>query len=250
MNVNLDSPWKIAVVIGLLILLRVIWGLWRTAPARPFMVELLDSGLIAFILVFLLIRPFVVQAFFIPSGSMVPTLVPGDRILVNKFLYRLNQPQRGDIIVFNAPKWALFGNEHKDYVKRLIGLPGDDIYIRRGVGVFVNEHRVEDADSVPLPGYDWPLDATGAPAGEPYKVPPKCYFVLGDNRNSSNDSHQWADPLTGKSKPILPADNVLGKAMVVFWPLTRIGVASDHANIRLAESTKVAAAHPLEAPDH
>ena len=73
---NLDESWKIAALIGLLAFLRIVWGLWRNAPARRFSLELLDSGLIAFILVFLVIRPFVVQAFYIPSESMVPTLAP------------------------------------------------------------------------------------------------------------------------------------------------------------------------------
>jgi signal peptidase I len=242
MNLNLDSPWKIAAVIALLISLRILWALWRTAPARSFMVELLDSGLIAFILVFLLIRPFVVQAFFIPSGSMIPTLLPGDRILVNKFLYRLNDPKRGDIIVFNAPDWALQEEGHKDYVKRLIGLPGDQIVIKWGEGVFVNGHHVEDSDSVPLPEYNWPLTDKGVISEEPYTVPKDCYFVLGDNRNSSNDSHLWRDRLTENPMPFVPKENVLGKAMVVFWPVPRVGMASDHTGIRLAESAKVAAA--------
>jgi len=132
---TLDQPWKIAALIGLLAFLRIIWGLWKEAPSRRFMVELLDSGLIAFILVFIIIRPFVVQAFYIPSESMVPTLLPGDRILVNKFIYRLNPPRRGDIIVFDAPEYALQpGDGRKDYVKRLVGLPGDRILVRRQEG--------------------------------------------------------------------------------------------------------------------
>jgi signal peptidase I len=237
---NLDEPWKIAAVIGLLAFLRITWGLWRTAPARPFMVELLDSGLIAFVLVFLVIRPFVVQAFFIPSESMVPTLVPHDRILVNKFVYDLNAPQRGDIIVFDAPSQALYGNGRKDFVKRLIGLPGDGIRIRRGDGVYINDRRLEEPDDIPRPEYDWPLDDFGAPAAQPYRVPAGCYFVLGDNRNTSNDSHKWSDPLTGEPRPELAAGRVLGKAMVIFWPPARIGLTSDHLDLRLEEGTKVA----------
>jgi signal peptidase I len=204
------------------------------------MVELLDSGLIAFVLVFLVIRPFVVQAFFIPSESMVPTLVPHDRILVNKFVYHLNPPQRGDIIVFDAPSQALYGNGRKDFVKRLIGLPGDEIRINRGDGVYVNGRRVEEPDGIPRPDYDWPLDDFGAPAARPYRVPDGCYFVLGDNRNTSNDSHKWSDPLTGEARPELEAGRVLGKAMVIFWPPARIGLASDHSELDLEEGTKVA----------
>ena len=188
----LDSPQKIAALIGLLVFLRIVWGLWGQAPYRRFTMEALDSALIAFILVFVLVRPFVVQAFFIPSDSMVPALLERDRILVNRFIYSLTPPKRGDVIVFHAPRAALAPNEEdKDYVKRLIGLPGDRIQIIRDEGVFVNSRRLIDPPGVPPPDYDWPVDEQDRvkPA---YTVPPHCYFVLGDNRNDSHDSHQWA----------------------------------------------------------
>ncbi len=238
---TLDQPWKIAALIALLAFLRILWGLWRQAPARSFMVELLDSGLIAFVLVFLLIRPFVLQAFFIPSNSMFPTLAPGDRILVNKFIYRLNPPRRGDIVVFQAPPQALEpGVDKKDFVKRLIGLPGDQIAIRRYDGVYVNGRRLEEPPGIPLPDYDWPLDDLGRPTKEPYQVPPGCYFVLGDNRVDSNDAHRWRDPQTGERRPDLEASRVLGKAMVVFWPPTRIGLVGDSRQVELAPEAIVA----------
>jgi signal peptidase I len=223
---NLDQPWKIAALIGLLAFLRIVWGLWHSAPARKFMVELLDSGLIAFILVFVLIRPFVVQAFFIPSTSMVPTLLPGDRIIVNRFIYRLDPPRRGDIIVFNAPPQALQpGDGQKDFVKRLIGLPGDDVVVRAGRGVYVNGKLLPNPPGVPLPDYDWP-----EPEAAPYHVPEGNYIVLGDHRAGepeSYDSHLWRDPMTGRPMPALEADRVLGKALVTFWPPRRIGLVSD-----------------------
>jgi signal peptidase I len=258
---NLDQPWKIAALIGLLAFLRIVWGLWRRAPARPFMLELLDSGLIAFVLVFLLIRPFVVQAFYIPSSSMRPTLMgplkvrlgsakdservgifskQGDRILVNKFIYRLNPPQRGDIIVFQAPPQAVHGSGRKDFVKRLIGLPGDVIQIKRNDGVYLNGSLLKEPPGVPLPGYDWPLDAYGRPDGGGYRVPDGCYFVLGDNRNESADSHKWEDA-GGNSRPDVEAWRVLGKAMVVFWPPSRISLAGDNRQIRLPDDRKGAA---------
>ncbi len=240
MNLSLDQSWKIAVVIGLLAFLRIVWGLWRQAPGRAFMVELLDSGLIAFVLVFMLIRPLVVQAFWIPTGSMEPTLLPGDRILVNKFLYRLNPAQRGDIIVFDAPEQALMEAGRKDYVKRLIGLPGDKIMIKREDGVYVNGRRMEEPTEIPRPEYDWPIDELGRPLEEPYEVPAGCYFVLGDNRNESNDSHRWFDKLTGKPRPEVEINRVLGKAMVIFWPPGRIRLASDHHQLSLREDTRVA----------
>jgi len=229
---NLDEPWKIAALIGLLAFLRIVWGLWRTAPARRFTVELLDSGLIAFILVFLVIRPFVVQAFFIPSESMVPTLRPQDRILVNKFIYRLNEARRGDIIVFEAPPEAREGDAKRDFVKRLIGLPGDLIEIKSGDGVYINGRRLVEAPDVALPNYSWPEDDARRPTSEPYRVPEGYYFVLGDNRPWSNDSHKWG---------VLEAKRVLGKAMVVFWPPMRIRLLGDNRQVHLASGAETAA---------
>jgi len=258
---TLDQPWKIAALIGLLAFLRILWGLWRRAPARSFMLELLDSGLIAFVLVFLLIRPFVVQAFFIPSASMEPTLMgpwdrpgasahyprrtdllsrQGDRILVNKFVYRINQPRRGDIVVFQAPPQAYQGNGKRDFVKRLIGLPGDVINIKRGDGVYVNGRRLEDPPGLPRPDYDWPHDGGTLLTDRGYRVPEGCYFVLGDNRNNSNDSHRWTDRLTGEPRPVLETWRLLGKAMVVFWPPTRLGLVGDNRQVRLREDPAVA----------
>jgi signal peptidase I len=240
---TLDQPWKIAALIGLLAFLRIIWGLWKEAPSRKFMVELLDSGLIAFILVFLIIRPFVVQAFYIPSESMVPTLLPGDRILVNKFIYRLNPPQRGDVIVFDAPEYALQNGEgRKDYVKRLVGLPGDQILVRREEGAYINGQRLLDAPGVPLPERDWPEDEWMRPTEHPFTVPPGTYFVMGDNRNRSNDSRLWMDKTTEEHRPELPANRVLGKAMVVFWPLHRIRLVSDNRQVYVPSPPKMAAA--------
>jgi signal peptidase I len=232
-ELNFDQPWKIAALIGLLAFLRIIWGLWRKAPSRKFMVELLDSGLIAFILVFVIIRPFVVQAFSIPTGSMEPTIVPGDRVLVNRFIYRLRPPQRGDIIVFDAPSYALLerGETQKDFIKRLIGLPGDEIMIRHDQGVYVNGRLLREAPGVPPPDYDWPLDEWGRAASKAYRVPKGSYFVLGDNRINSHDSHRWRDNETGLPHPELPQGRVLGKAMVRFWPPRRVGLLSDRSRV-------------------
>ena len=124
---SLDQPWKIAAVIGLLAFLRIVWGLWRTAPGRTFMVELLDSGLIAFILVFMLVRPFVVQAFYIPSASMENFLRTGDHLLVNKLYYGPRLPIAGT-------RWPVWGEIHRG---DSVGVrpphdPGRE-YIKRGM---------------------------------------------------------------------------------------------------------------------
>lgn len=235
----LDTPLKIAALLGVLILLRFSLEAFRKFPNRAFVVELLNSALIAFALVFLLIRPFLLQAFFIPSGSMEPTLHgpdpyvgrAGDRILVNKFIYRLGSPRRGDIIVFQAPPQAFFNDEAylngiqngtKDYIKRVIGLSGDAIQIKAGEGVYRNGRLLNEPYISEIPNYDWPTDSLGCPRESPYIVPENHLFVLGDNRNSSNDSHLWRDPLTRASMPALPMENVLGRSLIIFWPLDRV----------------------------
>jgi len=208
---NLDSPWKIVALVATIALLRVIYTVWKTVPARAFLLELFDSGLIAFALVFFLVRPFVVQAFYIPSPSMEPTLRVYDRILVNKFIYRLGEPRRKDIAVFRAPEQAMTASRQKDgqkdYIKRIVGLSGDVLEIRRYEGVFVNGRRLDEPYIGPdqVPNYDW----------GPYKVPEGRVFVLGDNRNDSNDSHLWG---------FLDRQRILGKAMVIFWPIARISL--------------------------
>ena len=203
---NMDSPWKIVVIAVVVALLRAVYTVWKDSPYRGLVLELADSLLIAFALVFFLVKPFVVAAFYIPSPSMVPTLQERDRVLVNKFIYRLTEPRRGDIIVFAAPKKA--SPDQKDFIKRLIGLPGDLIQIRSYDGVYVNGVKLDEPYIGPvyIADYDY----------GPEKVPPEQYFVMGDNRRNSNDSHVWG---------FLSRKTVLGKAMVIFWPPRRIGLA-------------------------
>src|SRR5687767_6702282 len=168
--------------------------------------EILESFVIAVVIVFLVVRPFIVQAFYIPSRSMAPTLNVSDRIIVNKLTYRFRDPDRHEIVVFRAPREASRGineGEEKDFIKRVIGLPGDTIEVHGGA-TYVNGKPDELAcvgDSV---NYDLP----------PITVPEGKLFVLGDNRNQSNDSHCWG---------VLNRELVIGKAELVFWPPTRAG---------------------------
>lgn len=214
---NLDSPWEILAIVAAVGLLRFVYTVWKASPYRGLMLELFDSLLIAFALVFFLIKPFVVAAFFIPSASMEPTLMIHDRVLVNKFIYRLSDPRRQDIIVFRAPQGAIErtpDHQQKDFIKRLIGLPGDSVQVRSYDGVYINGRKLDEPYIGPLqtPNYDYPVDGYGRLL-PPRKVPPGQYFVMGDNRRDSNDSHAWG---------FLPHKNVLGKAMVIFWPPGRI----------------------------
>lgn len=160
--------------------------------------EYLKSIVIALLISFFIIT-FVVQAFYIPSGSMLPTLKPGDRIFANKFIYRFREPRRQEIIVF---KWPV--DPKRRFIKRLIGLPGDRVKIVEGQ-VYVNDKPLEE---------DYTLERSYTDFPE-VKVPKGHYFMLGDNRNNSEDSRFWG---------FVPQENIVGKAFVIFWPLNRMGL--------------------------
>jgi signal peptidase I len=179
--------------------------------------EWIESIIIAFLLA-VVIRAFVVQAFKIPTGSMRPTLLEGDLILVNKFIYgakiiftdlrlpKLRQPKRGDVIVFIYPE-----DSKKDFIKRLIGLPGETVEIKNGT-VYVNDKPLSESIFGQVFYYSY-----GDFEKEGYKltVPKGSYFVLGDNSRSSRDSRYWG---------FVPEKNILGKAILIYWPLNRIRI--------------------------
>ncbi|MEM1310519.1 MAG: signal peptidase I [Cyanobacteria bacterium P01_H01_bin.153] len=155
------------------------------------------------------IRTFVAEARYIPSGSMEPTLEINDRLVVEKISYHLNPPQRGDIIVFWPPESLYEGEENKRkdaFIKRVIGLPGDTIEVRDGT-VFIDDEPLAEDYIKAEPNYTW----------GPETVPAESYLVLGDNRNSSFDSHAW------QPDSFVPKDNIIGKAVVRFWPPNRVG---------------------------
>ena len=124
--------------------------------------------------------------------SMRPTLDNGEYVLVYKLAYRFSDPQRGDIVVFRFPV-----DPSQDLIKRIIGLPGDVIKITNGV-VSVNDRVITEPYIAAAPEYDGM-----------WLVPPGQLFVLGDNRNDSSDSHAWG---------MLPINNVIGKALMIYWP--------------------------------
>ncbi len=178
--------------------------------------------LVIVIIVVLFIRTFLVQAYNIPSGSMKPTLLVGDFILVNKLVYKLSEPQRGDIVVF---KWPV--NPQIDFIKRIIGMPGDTIEVkgekvfRNGKEVplrFISKIQEDGTDKLIyeeiLPNgvrhkialYEYPF----IPRKDAYyaKIPEGYYFVMGDNRDNSEDSRYWG---------LLPRENIVGKAFVIYF---------------------------------
>jgi signal peptidase I len=167
------------------------------------------------VLVAVLLRAFVVQTFYIPSGSMEPTLQIGDRILVNKLSYHLHGVDRGNIVVFSRPPTESCGGpEVNDLVKRVIGMPGDVLTLSGGY-VYVDGKRL---DETWLPSTEQGVTSAG-PEGSnwnlsrPYRVPANDYFVMGDNRTDSCDSRYWG--------PIAKS-LIVGKVEVRVWPLSSL----------------------------
>jgi signal peptidase I len=191
-------------------------------PLRGSLDVLIAAGLVALFLI-----TFVIRTFYIPSVSMVPTLQVGDVLLVDEIAYRLHHPGDGDIAIFTPP----FGT-HADYVKRVMGVPGDAISVSNGIvyrngtalrepyqneqpnyelsirqyGIYVNGARLDPraADIPPRPSWQ-----------RANRVPNGYYFVLGDNRNYSDDSHVWGFVREG---------SFIGRAFFTIWPLKRLHV--------------------------
>ena len=188
-----------------------------TARRKSVVREYAEAIAIA-VLLALVIRTLIVQAFTIPSGSMMDTLLVGDYILVNKFLYgaevpltdyrlpSLREPRRGDIVVFKYPQ-----DEKRDFIKRVVAGPGEQVVIR-GHEVLVDGRPLVEPYVKPP---DAPQAHTGQPAScgfaygcEPTTVPPDAYFVMGDNRDNSQDSRYWG---------FVKRDKIKGKAFLVYW---------------------------------
>jgi len=164
--------------------------------------DFLESIALAVGVVVAVVNPFIIQAFLIPSGSMIPTLQIGDRIMADKFLYYARNPKRGEVIVFRAPPQA--DPQQRNFVKRVIGLPGDIVEIKDGE-VFLNGKPLKEPYIYEPPYYQF----------GPYKVPKNHYFVMGDNRNDSSDSHIWGP---------LSEDRITGRVLFIWWPLQRWGI--------------------------
>jgi signal peptidase I len=209
------------------------------APSGFALAEMMESVIFAF-LVAIVIRIFFFQTFWIPSGSMEPTLYEGDRIIANKLIYRLRQPERGEVVIFKvfqpghhgsigrltldealaASVWSPPGRtgslertsrfenpgiEVQDYIKRVVGLPGDTVEVTGGE-IYVNGEALVENFDTREPDYD---------NYGPITVPPGEIFVLGDNRSNSQDSHVIGT---------VPIRNIEGRAEAVFWPPNRISL--------------------------
>jgi signal peptidase I len=149
------------------------------------------------------VHTFIAEVRYIPSGSMSPTLHEGDRVIVEKLSYHIRSPQRGEVVVFQAPPELKVQNLDGDYIKRIVGLPGDRVQVQGGQ-VFVNGQALSETYLQALPNY----------AYGPVTVPQTHYFVLGDNRNQSYDSHLWG---------FVPRDAIVGHASL-HLSLSRFGL--------------------------
>jgi signal peptidase I len=186
---------------------------WRHNP----LVELVLILAVAFGLAYV-IQAYVVRPYKIPSASMEPTLEVGDMVLVNRFIYHFENPHRGDIIVFHPPgvgDEAVKGDTTEasvNYIKRVVGLPGETVQILHGqvlicqrphVGCYVlHEPYLDQAENQDTGNFG------------PYVVPQGDYFVMGDNRDDSLDSRFWGP---------VPRRNIIGEAFLIYWPLDRLG---------------------------
>ena len=152
--------------------------------------EIIETLLLTFF-IFWLVNSLLIGRYRIDGSSMNPTLVDGEYLIINNLSYYLDEPQRGDVIVFQHP------NNDLNLIKRVIGLPGDTVDVKNGE-VRVNDILLDEPYIQAAPTY----------SGH-WEVPQASYFVLGDNRNNSSDSHSWS---------YLPEENIIGKAEVIYWP--------------------------------
>jgi len=242
------TPLELLALICLFAIIRVAISL-KPAPvaagpaagptARTVIREYLDAFIVAGLVALFLIT-FVVRTFFIPSGSMIPTLQIHDVLLVNEFQYRFAKPAHEDVVVFPPPIPS-----PNDFIKRLIGAPGDTLRVHDGI-VYRNGVALNEPYEAQKPNYEleiknyniWvdgaPLDPSLANVPEreawsaPDRIPAGCYFMMGDNRNNSEDSHIWGfaqvrgNFASGpeKGKP----GRFTGHAFLLFWPLDRIRI--------------------------
>lgn len=168
---------------------------------KRFLREILSTIILAVIIFVLLQTTF--QTFIVIGSSMEPNFEWTQRLVINKMVYRFQEPERGDVIVLE-----LADNPNVDYIKRVIALPGDDVEVENGQ-VYVNGYPLDEPYIKEAPNY----------AMQEREVPADNYFVLGDNRNNSNDSHNsWT----------VPRENIVGKVWLSIWPPARWGIVPDY----------------------
>jgi signal peptidase I len=235
------TPFELLALVAVIAVVRVVLTLTPVragshgrsiAIAREYLDPFIIAGLAAWLLI-----TFVARTYYIPSESMLPTLQVHDVLLVNKFEYRFSPPHEGDIVVFPPPIPS-----PDDFIKRVIGLPGDRLRVANGT-VYRNGKPMVEPYLAAKPNYllevknyevyvdNTPLahDTANIPPKSswtaPDRIPPNCYLMMGDNRNDSEDSHVWgfaqSGGLFGSGPRAGTPAYFTGHAFLVFWPLTR-----------------------------
>ncbi|MGM8364158.1 signal peptidase I [Virgibacillus sp. W0181] len=173
-------------------------------------IDWLKALLIAFGIAFI-IRMFIFSPIIVDGPSMLPTLHDHDQIIVNKFIYRFNEPERFDVVVFHA-------SDEKDFIKRVIGLPGEHVMMKDNV-LYINGEEIEEQfiEDNNIHTDDFTLELL---PGQHESIPDGYVFVLGDNRNNSTDSRR-------ESVGLVPIDQIVGKASLIYWPFDRIQLVKE-----------------------
>lgn len=177
------------------------------------------------VVIALVVRTFLLQSFWIPSGSMENTLQPGDRVLVNKLVYRFTEPARGEVIVFKAPLGWRSDPEDEDFIKRVIAVGGDTVaYDAREQMISVNGHALDESSYVYT---DPSTGVTDLPSRDGYEfsvvVPEGRLWVMGDHRASSGDSREnYLRNGNDVVSATIPVDDVVGHAFLIIWPFDRL----------------------------
>lgn len=172
----------------------------RKKPDKKSLIKEIRDYIFLIILAFafaFLMNKFVYANAEVPTGSMIPIVQPGDRLIINRLSYLFEDPKRGDIVMFAYPD-----NEKKNYLKRIIGLPGEKLEIREGL-IYINDRETPLSENY----------LNDEPNGDfgPYNVPEGCYFMLGDNRDNSLDAREWKNKYVKKEK-------IVGKAWLKYYP--------------------------------
>lgn len=172
----------------------------RKKPDKKSLIKEIRDYIFLIILAFafaFLMNKFVYANAEVPTGSMIPIVQPGDRLIINRLSYLFEDPKRGDIVMFAYPD-----NEKKNYLKRIIGLPGEKLEIREGL-IYINDRKTPLSENY----------LNDEPNGDfgPYNVPEGCYFMLGDNRDNSLDAREWTNKYVKRGK-------IVGKAWLKYYP--------------------------------
>lgn len=239
------TPVELLAIVAVIAIARVVLSLRpvtaatnsrSTQIAHEYLDPFIYAGLAAWLLI-----TFVARTYYIPSGSMIPTLQIHDVLLVDKFEYRFRKPTHGDIVVFPPPIPT-----SDDFIKRVIGLPGDRFRVTKGV-VYINDVAQNEPYIAEKPAYDLEIrdygiyvnDGFGAHRLDssqanippksawtaPNTIPPNCYIMMGDNRNDSEDSHVWGFAQVDGSFATGPRAGehagFTGRAFLIFWPFNQ-----------------------------